>query len=102
MREEDLLCRYGGEEFLFFLTSIKNGEEAYIITERLRRKISEFYFEGQEIQPKQNITMSFGITNFTKEKFKSPDAITKNALKKIADEADMALAVARCQAPAVG
>lgn len=95
MREEDLLCRYGGEEFLFFLTSIRNREEAYIITERLRRKVSEHYFEGQEIQPRQNITMSFGITNFTKEKFKSPDSITKNALKKIADEADMALAVAK-------
>lgn len=95
MREEDLLCRYGGEEFLFFLTSIKSREEAYIITERLRRKVSEHYFEGQEIQPKQNLTMSFGITNFTKEKFKSPNSITKNALKKIADEADMALAVAK-------
>lgn len=95
MREEDLLCRYGGEEFLFFLTSIKSREEAFIITERLRRKVSEHYFEGQEIQPRQNLTMSFGITNFTKEKFKSPDSITKNALKKIADEADMALAVAK-------
>ncbi len=95
MREEDLLCRYGGEEFLFFLTSIKSREEAYIITERLRRKVSEHYFEGQEIQPRKNITMSFGITNFTKEKFKSPESITKNALKKIADEADMALAVAK-------
>ena len=95
MREEDLLCRYGGEEFLFFLTSIKNREEAYLITERLRRKVSEHYFEGQEIQPRQNLTMSFGITNFTKEKFKSPDSITKNVLKKIADEADMALAVAK-------
>jgi len=95
MREEDLLCRYGGEEFLFFLTSIKSREEAYIITERLRRKVSEHYFEGQEVQPRQNLTMSFGITNFTKEKFKSPDSITRNALKKIADEADMALAIAK-------
>jgi len=95
MREEDLLCRYGGEEFLFFLTSIKSKEEAYIITERLRRKVSEHYFEGQEVQPRQNITMSFGITNFTKDKFKSPESITKNVLKKIADEADMALAVAK-------
>ncbi len=95
MREEDLLCRYGGEEFLFFLTSIKSREEAYIITERLRRKVSEHYFEGQEVQPRQNITMSFGITNFTKDKFKSPESITKNVLKKIADEADMALAVAK-------
>jgi len=95
MREEDLLCRYGGEEFLFFLPSIKSKEEAFIITERLRRKVSEQYFEGQEVQPRRNLTMSFGITNFDKNTFKSPEAITKNALKKIADEADMALAVAK-------
>jgi hypothetical protein len=95
MREEDLLCRYGGEEFLFFLTSLKSKEEAYIITERLRQKISEYYFEGQEVQPRHNLTMSFGITNFTKEAFKSPETITKNAIKRITDEADMALAVAK-------
>ncbi len=95
MREGDLLCRYGGEEFLFFLTSIKSREEAYLITERLRRKVSEHYFEGQEIQPKKNLTMSFGITNFTKEKFNFPDPITKNVLKKIADEADLALSIAK-------
>lgn len=95
MREEDLLCRYGGEEFLFFLSSIKSREEAFIITERLRRKVSEQYFEGQEMQPRQNLTMSFGITNFTRDTFESPGAITKNTLKKIVDEADMALAVAK-------
>lgn len=95
MREEDLLCRYGGEEFLFFLTSIQNKEESYIITERLRRKVSEHYFDGQEVQPRHNLTMSFGITSFTKERFKSPEMITHNVLKKLADEADMALAVAK-------
>ena len=95
MREEDLLCRYGGEEFLFFLPSIKSKEEVFIITERLRRKVSEQYFEGQEIQPRRNLTMSFGITNFTKNTFKSPEAITKNTLKKLVDEADMALAIAK-------
>ena len=95
MREEDLLCRFGGEEFLFFLPSIKSKEEAFIITERLRRKVSEHYFEGQEVQPRRNLTMSFGITNFTRDTFKSPDTITKNTLKKIVDESDMALAVAK-------
>ncbi|MBN1222973.1 MAG: sensor domain-containing diguanylate cyclase, partial [Candidatus Aminicenantes bacterium] len=36
IREEDLICRYGGEEFLFFLPSISSREEALIITERIR------------------------------------------------------------------
>jgi len=95
IREEDFLCRYGGEEFLFFLSSVKNKEEAFIFTERIRKNVEEHYFEHQEFQPRNNLTMSFGITNFSKEKFTSLDVITKNGLKKIVNEADMALAEAK-------
>lgn len=94
-REEDYLCRYGGEEFLFFLTGIKSVEEAFKFTERIRKNIEEHYFERQEYQPRNNLTMSFGITCFTKERFISTGAITKKELKKIANEADMALSEAK-------
>ncbi len=95
IREEDFLCRYGGEEFVFFLSSIKSKEEAFIFTERIRKNVEEHYFEHQEFQPRNNMTMSFGITNFSKDKFTSLDSITKNSLKKIVNEADMALAEAK-------
>lgn len=94
-REEDLLCRYGGEEFLFFLSSIKNMEEACRITERIRKKIEEHYFSYQEYQPRNNLTMSFGLTYFTGESIDSLENITKNDLKKFANEADMAMAKAK-------
>jgi diguanylate cyclase (GGDEF)-like protein len=94
-RDQDLLCRYGGEEFLFFLTGLKDLEEACLFTERIRKNIEEHYFKFQEYQPRKNLTMSFGITYFTKEMIDSLELITKTDLKKIANEADIALAEAK-------
>ncbi len=95
IREEDLLCRYGGEEFLFFLTGVKNIEEACSLTERIRKNVEENYFEFQEFQPKNNLTMSFGVTLFPKGRLDSLPSVTKNELKATANEADMALAEAK-------
>jgi len=95
IREEDLLCRYGGEEFLFFLTGVKNLEEACLLTERIRRNIEEHYFEYQEYQPKKNLTMSFGVTLFPKERIEDTLPLTKNELKSLAGEADVALSEAK-------
>jgi diguanylate cyclase (GGDEF)-like protein len=95
IREEDLLCRYGGEEFLFFLTNISSREEALTFTERIRKNVEEHYFDFQEFQPSSNLTMSFGITNFTKDRFKSLEAVSRDDIKTIATEADMAMAEAK-------
>lgn len=94
-RDQDLICRYGGEEFLFFLTGLKNLEEACLFTERIKKNIEEHYFEFQEFQPRNNLTMSFGITYFTMGRFDSLESITQNDLKTIINEANMALAKAK-------
>ncbi|MGZ7065291.1 MAG: diguanylate cyclase, partial [Candidatus Aminicenantales bacterium] len=39
IREEDLLCRYGGEEFLFFLTGVNTLDEAAVLTDRIRKNV---------------------------------------------------------------
>lgn len=95
IREEDLLCRYGGEEFLLFLSGISSAEEALGFTERIRKNIEAHPFENQEFQPNNNLTMSFGLTYFSKERIKSWDVISRNNLKKLANEADMGLADAK-------
>lgn len=100
IREEDLLCRYGGEEFLFFLVGVKSLEEACLLTERIRKNVEDHYFEFQEFQPRSNLTMSFGVTLFTREKVFTETLVTKNDLKKLANEADMALAEAKGKRPA--
>jgi len=94
IREDDLICRYGGEEFLFFLTGVNSLEEAYLLTERIRRGVEEMYFENEEFQPRNNLTMSFGVTMVPKEdEFLA--SINRYDLKKIANEADMAMAEAK-------
>jgi diguanylate cyclase (GGDEF)-like protein len=94
IREDDLLCRYGGEEFLFFLTGVNSLEEACLLTERIRKSVEEMYFENEEFQPRNNLTMSFGVTLLPKkdEFFAS---LNRYDLKKIANEADMAMAEAK-------
>jgi len=94
IREEDLICRYGGEEFLFFLTGVNSLEEACILTERIRKNVEEMYFDNEEFQPRNNLTMSFGVTLLPKKDdfFAS---INRYELKRIANEADVALAEAK-------
>jgi diguanylate cyclase (GGDEF)-like protein len=94
IREDDLICRYGGEEFLFFLTGVNSLEEACILTERIRKNVEEMYFDNEEFQPRNNLTMSFGVTLLPKKEdfFAS---LNRYELKKIANEADMALAEAK-------
>ena len=95
IREEDLICRYGGEEFLFFLMGVKDVEEAALLTDRIRKNVEDHYFELQEFQPRGNLTMSFGVTVFPKSFGDQPALLTKNELKRLAGEADLALAEAK-------
>jgi diguanylate cyclase (GGDEF)-like protein len=95
IREDDLLCRYGGEEFLFFLTGLKNDDAAAHLTERIRRNVEDHVFEYQEFQPERNLTMSFGITVFPGRRDDQPVRLTKADLKRLAGEADLALAEAK-------
>ncbi len=95
IRDEDLLCRYGGEEFLFFLTGVKNLDDAYCLTERIRKNVEEHYFEFQEFQPRKNLTMSFGVTIFPKGPAEKFMTLAKPHLKRLVCEADLALAEAK-------
>ncbi|MCG2817193.1 MAG: diguanylate cyclase [Candidatus Aminicenantes bacterium] len=95
IREDDLICRYGGEEFLFFLSKIDDLDEACRLTERIRKSIEEHYFLQQENQPNKNLTMSFGVTAFTRDRFPSVESVNITELKRIVIEADMALSEAK-------
>lgn len=95
VRDEDLICRYGGEEFLFFLSGVSGLDEACQLTDRIRKNVEDHYFIYEEFQPRNNLTMSFGVTVFPRKKLISNEPLTKEDLKNLVHECDLALAEAK-------
>jgi diguanylate cyclase (GGDEF)-like protein len=62
-RPEDLLCRYGGEEFTLLCEGI-DGAAALAIAEELRARIEGLDFRLEEEEEALQLTMSFGVAGF--------------------------------------
>jgi len=74
-REEDLLCRMGGEEFLLLLPDAPLTQ-AIQLAERLRMQVENQQFEGAG-----KVTISLGVTHFY------PDKTNIDSALKMADKA---------------
>lgn len=57
IRENDFLCRWGGEEFLLFIQGA-NKDLIYNIAERIRK----------QVESSLNVTMTFGVASVTEAK----------------------------------
>jgi diguanylate cyclase (GGDEF)-like protein len=95
VRDEDLVGRYGGEEFIFYLSKISNVEQACQFTERVRKTVEGHYFANQEVQPNGNLTMSFGVTLLPAEAIEQYGMLRPEDLNQIVEEADKALLAAK-------
>ena len=62
-REEDIVCRYGGEEFVVILPNT-DEKSAMIVAERFRKRIYNTSFLKEEVQPGGTLTCSFGVATF--------------------------------------
>lgn len=78
IRKQDVLSRWGGEEFIFLFPET-NLKEAKILCERIREKIEKESICYNDI--KIYITMSFGVALFDRDE--SIDEIIKNADKAL-------------------
>ncbi|NMB10936.1 MAG: diguanylate cyclase [Firmicutes bacterium] len=78
IRPEDILCRYGGDEFVVILKDTTNAE-AVTIAHRLRRRVSEAF--RREL-PDNPITVSIGVASFPEH---------SNSLEGLINQADKAL-----------
>ena len=73
-RETDLICRWGGEEFVV-LSSSANADDVITLAERLRSAIEQEVFHHEEIEIR--ITMSLGLANALPDE--ECDALVKRA-----------------------
>ncbi|MBN1404924.1 MAG: sensor domain-containing diguanylate cyclase [Candidatus Omnitrophica bacterium] len=80
LRKEDLLCRYGGEEFAVIMPDITKQEALYIV-ERLRKLIEKQFKNPSHKKPAAKVTLSSGIASFPE------DGKTKSQLTAAADNA---------------
>ena len=60
VREEDVVGRYGGEEFIVMMKKVK-PHDALEIAERIKKAVSEYSFYGRETQPNGKVTISAGL-----------------------------------------
>lgn len=63
VRENDIVARFGGEEFVIIMSNTSEKEASEII-EKLREKISNYYIKDGSITA--NVTASFGIACYPK------------------------------------
>lgn len=61
VRPSDIAARFGGEEFLIVLPDT-SGEEASVVAERLRRRISENPFRLDSGEEEIRLTVSIGVS----------------------------------------
>ncbi len=80
IRDVDIFCRYGGEEFVIILPQTPRIEVSRI-GERIRQQVEAAVFGGGDNIPELKVTVSVGVTSFP-ENGKSHDEILS-----IADQA---------------
>ena len=59
---DDCVFRYGGEEFAVYMLAA-DDDEAYIRANELRCMIETCEFDGQNMQPGRNLTVSIGVAD---------------------------------------
>ncbi|RJP28924.1 MAG: sensor domain-containing diguanylate cyclase [Candidatus Omnitrophota bacterium] len=74
-RKMDHVCRYGGEEFTIILPHTE-GNEAYMIAERLREDVEKYPFWKEELLPNKKVTISMGIATFPMDGKSSSELIS--------------------------
>lgn len=79
LRKTDILCRYGGEEFVALLP-LSNIDEAFTAAERIRQSV---YSDLRNPSIKRPISISLGCTIYKSQVDKNPEMIIQRADKAL-------------------
>lgn len=83
VRDNDVVCRYGAEEFGIVLSNTALND-ARMLAERIRKRIAGHAFEKETV----TLTVSIGIAAYVPESDMSCSALVKNALKALTSAMD--------------
>lgn len=81
LRENDILCRYGGDEFSVILPRT-NKEQACNVADRLREAVCNYDYSGKENLNNKMVTTSIGVSTYSNE---------MESYKELVENADTAL-----------
>lgn len=74
IREKDILCRYGGDEFCIILPEAEK-EEASKVAGKIRNVIADFNYHGKENMSNNHLTASIGVSTLSSQMEKYTDLI---------------------------
>jgi diguanylate cyclase (GGDEF)-like protein/putative nucleotidyltransferase with HDIG domain len=74
IREKDILCRYGGDEFCIILPEAEK-EEASKVAGRIRNVIADFNYHGKENMSNNHLTASIGVSTLSSQMEKYTDLV---------------------------
>jgi diguanylate cyclase (GGDEF)-like protein len=63
VRDIDIVCRYGGEEFAILLPET-DGEGAFVVAEKVREAVASHGFKNSESERTEQITVSIGLSTY--------------------------------------
>ncbi len=76
VREDDIVNRYGGEEFAIILPGM-GKDSIHILAERIRENVDQASFYKQEVQPGNSLTISLGGATFPVDADNFDDLVKK-------------------------
>ena len=85
VRDSDVAMRYGGEEFAVVLTATSK-KRAVEVADRIREKIEQHIFDGEERLPSGCLTASLGVASYPAD---------ANSYEELVARADQSLYVAK-------
>jgi diguanylate cyclase (GGDEF)-like protein len=80
VRDIDVVCRYGGEEFAILLPET-DGEGAFVAAEKVRETVASHAFKNAEGERTEQLTVSIGLSTYP------GTAVDREALLRRADDA---------------